>query len=527
VTAPLPAEDGTDPADRPTPPPDEDVPGLRTAGLRTLAASVDPDPIVTLSGTDLSTTADGPGPIALDALSVSWGREAAMDQPGAATATVRLFDPTGVWATGRELIGQPLLLSWTATYPGETSPRRKAFFRGRVTAAKLSRRSVSNTATGGTVTGTEVELGASSLLTDLANRVPFEAWPDETLEARRARVATWASGPVASVTVRDYWKPPHVAPVAAADQPSVLDSLLGLYDSAGPDRMVYDPDAQTVDWLNRRNYGNTGLGQLWWKVAGEGTAMEGRGAYATVRTTTANADNKATNRHHLDGAFLEAAEGLLSKDISSRVTRVEVAHKDSGAAFAARVETALVAGTDEGSQGVRAIRHDSQVTWNDYALHAAQDLAGMAGAEAAGWSTGSLTYRADLAGGFEYFDQFAEILLSGMEANSPVFIQRAWFTGLGIRPHMVIVGGTIAYEGGWRSTIDIQPTSSIPGVAQHAISWSEIDDGSTTYELQWHDEDHPRGLMESLTYEDIGFVARGLGVTTAPTNPDWDQVYSL
>lgn len=520
---PLPAE-VEDLDDGPAPMPDQLPAAGERAGLRTVAARVVPHPIVTLSGVDLATTAGAVGPVVLDDLSVSWGRDAALDQPAAATASVVLFDPSGVWATGRELIGAPLLLSWTAPFPGETAPRRKVFFRGRITSAQLSRRSVLNTDR----PGTRIELGASSLLTDLANRVPFEDWPDETLEARRARIASWAAGPVSAVTVRDFWKTPHVAPIAATDQPSVLASLTALYDSAGPDRMTYNPDTQAVDWLNRRSYGGTGLGQLFWKIPGEGTAMEGKGAYATTRATGSNADNKAIARHHIDGAFLEAdSDGLLSKDISSRITRVEVAHKDAAAGFADRVELALVPDTDEATQGVRSIRHDSQVTWNSFAALASQDLASMAGREGAGWATGSLTYRADRADGFEYFDQFAEILLAGVEANSPVFIQRAWFTALGIRPHMVVVGGEIAYAGGWRSTINVQPASSIAGSAQHAISWSEIDDGSAGFELQWWDGDNPRGLMESLTYEDIGFVARGLGVSTFPTNSEWDQVYSL
>jgi hypothetical protein len=108
---------------------------------------------------------------------------------------------------------------------------------------------------------------------------------------------------------------------------------------------------------------------------------------------------------------------------------------------------------------------------------------------------------------------------------SPLFLQRSWFPRLGIRPIVGIIGGVIRYAGGgWQVDIDVLPISTT--VAQHAIAWDEIDDGSATYTLEWHDDTHPRGLHESLTYEDIGFVGMGLGMTTIPADRGWDQVYT-
>jgi hypothetical protein len=39
--------------------------------------------------------------MALDGAQVKWGRDHVLTQPKAGTATVAVFDPSGVWAAGR------------------------------------------------------------------------------------------------------------------------------------------------------------------------------------------------------------------------------------------------------------------------------------------------------------------------------------------------------------------------------------------------------------------------------------------
>jgi hypothetical protein len=85
-----------------------------------------------------------------------------------------------------------------------------------------------------------------------------------------------------------------------------------------------------------------------------------------------------------------------------------------------------------------------------------------------------------------------------------------------------VMGGTIAYSReGWDLTLSLAPITTTQ--KQHSITWEEIDDGSTTFELQWHDTDHTRGLHESVTYEDMAFCSTGLGVSTIPADVGWDQ----
>jgi hypothetical protein len=162
--------------------------------------SVNPAPSCSLSGQLVAAGRTTGGvwpaaPMALEGVTVKWGRGGPLEQPTPATATVRLFDPTGVWAAGADLIGAPLELSWAAA--GTT----RRYFTGRVggVAVEPHAAMLDNVRTDGAL----VTLSCTSLLADLANRLPAEtSWPAETLAARRARIAALAAGPVASIATR-------------------------------------------------------------------------------------------------------------------------------------------------------------------------------------------------------------------------------------------------------------------------------------------------------------------------------------
>lgn len=512
---PLPSPGADDPADLERPDSRELGSALRTAAG---PGRFDPVPVVVIGGADIASSVSGTAPVALDDFAVRWGRDGAFDQPTPATASVALWDPTGVWAIGRDLIGATLDLAWTATKPG-VGPVRQVFFRGRITAVKPQRRSVLNT------DGALVQLTASSLLTDLANRVPSESWPQETLTARAAKILPYLPATVSAIALHSVYAGGEVAPVAGADQGPLLDSLTALYESAVATRMTYVPDTRLVRNVNRRIWSTPSPAQLWWNKAGDGTARDDKGVYARTRPLSDTSGGAEWLPQYLDAAEVEDSEEILSRDITARVTRVELSHPDAlgSPAYTTRTETRMVDGTTEGTQGVRAIRLNSDIVYNSWAQQAAADFADMAAREAAGWAIQTLTWRVDRAGGFEFWDQFADVALSGTEVPSAVFLQRSWLPQWGIRPIYAVIGGTIAYRRGWQ--IDMQFLPLATGFNnQHAITWEEFDDGSSTYEVQWHDGEHTRGMHESLTYEDLGFVGRGVGMTTTPANTGWDEV---
>jgi hypothetical protein len=224
---------------------------------------------------------------------------------------------------------------------------------------------------------------------------------------------------------------------------------------------------------------------------------------------------------YLDGAALEFDDDAgFVRGPSSRISRVQVSHKDAGNGFATR-SAVVMTGVDESLHGVRAARLESAVAWNAWADLAGEDLADFAAKEGAAWHLGGpVRWRTALSGGFE--DPDHSVLLYGGEVQSFFFLQRTWLPEFGIRPVFGMIGQTITYrDGGWDLEMELSPVVS--DVPQHAITWEEIDNGSTTYEVQWWDEDHPRGMHESLTLDDLGYVSTGLAVTTIPPDTGWDS----
>lgn len=486
-----------------------------------MTAPPPPTPVVRLSSADLASTAAGTGPLVLTGLSVDWGRSEPFDQPDPATARLSLFDATGTWATTTDPIGQIVSLRWEGVNAAG-DPVSQVFFYGRVTAVRPVRRP----GTGGEPDATIVALTCAGMLTDTANRVPSVDWPAETVADRRNRINPFLGGAVVGgAEVRGTWAAAAVAAVPATQQSSAWDALRGLYTSCGSDRFTYLPATRRATFVVRRAVSRAV--ELVRDPAGAGTARAGKGAY--LRTVAiAAAEGLPFEAHYIDGRSLQLSEDALSRDMTARVTRAEVNHPDAAAGGAQRTETVLVStvtgaeATDEAVVGVRALRADSVLTANTAAQLAAADLASWAAREGAGWRIDTIRWDTTRDGaGFEYFEQFANLALVGGEVQSAVFLQRTWLSAVGVRPVVGIIGGRIAYDGGWHLELDVMPITT-GTVAQHPITWEEIDDGTPGNTLVWTDGDDPAGLHESLTLDDLYYCPRGLGVTSTPPNQGWD-----
>jgi hypothetical protein len=155
----------------------------------------------------------------------------------------------------------------------------------------------------------------------------------------------------------------------------------------------------------------------------------------------------------------------------------------------------------------------------------------MATQEGAVWRPGPVRWDTARTDGFDTLGQ-AELLLRGHATQWLVALGGSWLPQLGVRPAVSVVGGTIAYRGGaW--VIDMHLTgwgsygggnSSPTKIKQHAITFEQIDDGSTGQTLRWRDTDASDGLHDSVTFEDLGHVGLGLNVSLANIGPDtgWD-----
>lgn len=520
----------------PTPGPAADEMLFGAAAAAPEAGVFNPQPVVTINGVDVPAAAGVhlPGQVVVDGVTVTWGREDLLVQPEPASGQLQLFDTTGTWATSRDLRGLPVTIRWQGLPPGTTDPMGTAsetFFCGRVgNPVNVALKTVTNPHTGERVDGVLVTLPLRSLLVDLANRVPTEAWPEETMAARLARIQALAPDVLAVAELRDYWQPPHVEPVPLDRQQSLLDHLRSLFDSAGADRMTYIPNTRALTFVRRRDYGyrqnpslgNRGMAGLFWDAptVPTKTSRTGQGIYALAFAWTGTPASPNLPGW-IDAAAIEAdpTEGLRS---AARVTRVQVVNPDGGNNFTDRVTEYPVRGVDENLVGVRTARLDSSICWNGYAEVAGDDLRDLVNREGSQWQLPPLRYSTRHAGGFESLAQ-ARILLAGAETGTTVFLQRSWLPRMGLRPVFGICGGTITYaRGGWDVEFAVAPTTT-GETPQHAITWEEIDDGTTGLEVQWWDTDHPRGMHESLSLDDLGYVARGLGVATIPADTGWDR----
>lgn len=517
----MPEETGTPPD--PDPDPGEGagpVQGARLLYGATLAGGFQPVPVVTLGGVDIASGLLGgqlpPGGLmVVDGVASTWGRDNIYDQPDPASGQLVLFDPSGTWAAQADRRGQALTLSWSGNVPG-TGPTRSVYFRGRV-GSPIRFRPKTVVIDGQAIHGALVFIPLVSVLVDYANRAVVAAWPEEGVGARRARLqALWGSS--ATITTRAYWDQSNIAPVAIDDQVSLYQSVVDLFDSTGADRLTFLPASSSLTYVQRRDYtGARGHGILWWDAVGSGTARAGKGVYIRGIGNTALYG-------YLDGGQLEVEDqGELRQ--REKITRVVLQHPNGGVAgYPRRTVTKLVSGTSEGVDAFRELRHESMLTFQNFADTSADDLAILVAREGSSWQLGGLHWSTRRSGGFDSAAQ-AAAMLTGGETQDILFLQRSQLPRIGVTPAYGVMGQTITYrDGGWE--LDFQLSPLAVGPLHHAITWEEIDDGSATYQVEWWDDDNPRGMHESLTYEDLGHVHRGMVPSSYVTGPStgWDFI---
>jgi hypothetical protein len=498
-------------------------------------------PVVNVDGQDVAGGwTDASTLMAVDGLSVTWGRDAVLEQAPPAVGRLVLFDPTQTWATSSDRRGLPVTVRYQGTVGAAGLPMEAVFFRGRIgSPVTVSPRTV--IAPDGTrVEGTVVELQLQSLLADLANLTPRAAWPAETMGARLARIVLEAKAVnvlTGGAAIRPYWADRNVGPVALVDQVTLLDHLLDVYSSCGSDAMTYDPNRDAALPVSDRTLENWRSIALLARNLDDPTTRPraGQGVYAYPVALDYPDPMEDSSGIYLDARKLGYDPGSGASQ-PARITRVAVTHPDGSAGYARRTVELRVRQTDavggelisEALAGVRTARVDSLVTENIYADVAANDLEGLVRNELARWVLEPLRYSSRRAGGFETVAQ-VQTLLAGYERNGPIFLTGTkWLPAMGIRPVIGVLGGVIAWQGGKRAgwELELQPAPIATVLPQHSISFEDFDDGSPDFTVEWWDDDHPRGLHESLTFEDLAYVGRGLASTlpgtSAHPDPRWD-----
>jgi hypothetical protein len=382
-------------------------------------------------------------PVVLDDVSATWGRQKLLDHHDSQQARFSVIDPTGAWAP-RDLIGQPVTLGWR-DYVGGTA---RTFFRGRLTEhAMTPRKPYRSTFRVGRWRGAVHEFTATGQLTELGQRTTgVESWPDESGAARMDRLRAVAGSTVGNIGFRPYW---NGAPIAArnVDNVDVLSLLRAMYDTAGADRMAYDPHTNTVSYQQRRAVISP-------RRAGLGVKASSGDPLVNVYALAVAGESGVA----LDGAGFDVGDGALRKAIENRLTRVDYSWTSAGSSLRGVVLDAAT----EAALGRRGVTLSTELRQGDWAAIVAGDWYQLITREGTAFQPPPMTYRGDLLDGFQSVAH--ALLLAGGAEKLPgeegriVTVTNQPWSRLSVPPLFGIIGGTIRYvDGAWLPTVYLQP----------------------------------------------------------------------
>lgn len=465
-------------------------------------------PTLSVGGEVVSLSAIGaPGLVAIEELSVPWGRAAVLEDTVPATAALTLLDRSAArtFAGRVDLVGLEVIVGWSAS-DGMTG----TIFRGRITDADVY-------PPPGAVIGRgfTVDLACSSLEVDLASHTVAAGtvWPQETHQARRLRLAALLPAAVApgGVVLPDRFdlamqydiEPAsdlELLPAAAVDVSGrdLLSLVRELYASTSPLPATFDPATRGFTFPGRRvhNYGQQGL-----TMSAALTAAADRGGrYVPASLAGLRLD-----------AGLVGAAGSLGQRLDNRISQVEVTYLDAAAGGATRTATASTTYTaGEATTGRRTLRVDSWHTTAANAGQLARIYADFINGEARLPRLGVLDFRDDVSP-FPT-SAHAALLLAGRERSDRLFLGGSWLPQVASRPLVGVLGGTVGYAAGrWSVRFTPAPVLVEPGAAR---SWGPVTvAAAATPTVTLAD------LDPTVTFGDMGFIDVGAGFDTSTALP--------
>lgn len=431
--------------------------------------------------------------LAVDALSITWGRASLLEQPTPARASVVLLDRTAgrTMATRTDLIGQRVLVGWSGS--DGSAGAVGASFEGRVTDVEVEPAAVRNSA-GLMVRAARVTLSCSSLEVDLANYEQAEgtAWPAETVAARRQRLdalmpaglfTTGNAEPLAG----DTWMDAYGAAAVDVSGKTLLDLVRQLNDSTARPT-IFNPGGG-LGAVRRR---------VWTAPAVPFTTRlepvaELGGRYALTSSPIVGARRIAGHRL--------APGGGVHREQSSAITRVQINYVAAGTSTT--YSLAVPGAPAESVIGRRTLSIDSCLADAAGAAQLAAEWASIVQLEAAAPRLSSMTWRS--SEGWWDDDLQRLMMLCGVELPYPLLVEGSWLPELGMTPRVGIIGGTIGYAAGdW--TIGLTPAATVhvnapPGLrGRYAASSSAV---------------RARDLDPSFTFGDAAWAQIGAGFTAA------------
>lgn len=446
-------------------------------------------PTVTVAGTVIAPAAPGALPplVAVDALSVGWGRTSLLEHPQPAQASLAVLDTTigHTLAARTDLIGQLVVLGWAGDDGGSG-----VFFRGRITDTSAHRWVSAD----GHQTGALLSLTAVSLEVDAGNYTVAEGttWPSDSFTTRLSRIAGLMPADVfaAPPVLHPSWGT-YTAAAVDVSNADALSLLRTLYDSTARP-LIYDPAANLLTYGRRRFIAAGAAGGNVQHSAG--LVQESSRWAATVLTSPGGV---------LDAQSFDDAAALTA-DVGQRITRAEVSWLNAAAAGAATTAAATIATfPSESAVGRRSLNVS---TWHTTAAAAGDCLnewASLATAEQAIPRPDPITWRTARVPFPDAATRAA--LLAGTESSSWWFLRRSWLPALGMTPLVGFIGGTIGYAAGeWTSAVRLAPAVNGNPTPPLPIRYAA---SSAAVRLA--------DCAESLTFADLAHVTVGAGYTAS------------
>lgn len=401
-----------------------------------------------------------------------------------------LLDPTGRWATERDLPGATLELGirWDAT--------ERIVWRGQITSVRMSPRSLGTEAA--SPQGYLVSISAIDRLGALGQVFTTADVPAETVADRRSRIKSMIPAGFIANIIDGAAGFRNIKGVSA--NTSALDMVTALFSGVTPDRMFYDANTNAV--LGRRfSYAKYTNGAAFYKDPRSGT----------VRTIKPESNSQIYLHAYAKASDFEAT-GILTRDQGSSITQVQVSgYSHFTSPSKQEVAVAQVSMPGSGNVGSRTLAWTSDL--DNLSAYVADTLKKCLETTGAAWvldqpvlTVGDSGFE-DASTAIFYlspFQQFGNIFLSGS-----IHSHLAGYTPLYER-----VGGTIAYAAdGWKLTQAFIPLSLDPNI--QPVTYDVIETGSSgTPALIWDDYD------DAASWADTAYI-------TYPYSNHWDYSYSL
>ncbi|WP_069163158.1 hypothetical protein [Nocardia altamirensis] len=433
-----------------------------------------PTPYLLIDGerVECAATHADTAPLALDGITVDWGRSEYLSHARPATAQLSILDRTGTWAekfATTTVIGRRIELWWE--HPEAASLR---WFAGRITAA---------TATPSGPHGWVLAITAAARDADLGNVVMTTpgTWPTESMITRANRIAQAAT----PAEIDAFYIYPGVtehpcSPLDVGDRD--LHGLVDeMYMSAG-DTYSYQPHTNVIRHLYRRNH----------DVAAYLVQMPDGLIY--VQAGDIAYDGQTHKGTGLAGHHTSTDDGIQLAP-NSVINRVQVNWKDTDGGD----RTTFAVPADGDTHGRRTLQFDS---WFDNDAHIeplVTEVLNRAQYEGARPPHPPITWDTRRTSGFHTRTE-AETFTLAAETQAVTYVSSSLYTAWlpQLWPVFAIIGGTITYDHGWIITTTLQHVWKTNPTPQ--VTWADLDKN-----LPWA-TGSPRQLSDAVSWNDLRYL---------------------